>query len=136
MWCICFEAIVRILLSLFTILFELHLLPTLLHMDLSICRLNYQIPTGTVWGTCGQQQKGFFLGTVFPNILPSVTTKIPITPYLWLFVAIDKLTPHWRGCHVRREILWMETRWIYCLKTYITFGLNVEWDENCFINNR
>lgn len=49
-------------------------------------------------------------------------------------IAIDRFTPHWRGCVTKREISWIETHWIYDLKCYNPFGLNVDWNVNSFIN--
>lgn len=51
------------------------------------------------------------------------------------FIAIDRVNPDWRGSVNKREISRLETRWIYDLKCYTPFGLNVDWDVNCFINN-
>lgn len=52
-----------------------------------------------------------------------------------LFVGIDKYRPHWRGSSLVREISKLEMAWIYRLKTYTYFGLNVDTDVNAFITN-
>lgn len=50
------------------------------------------------------------------------------------FVVIDKFIPHWRGEYHIREVSRLETYWVFQLKTYSPFGLNVEWVINLFIN--
>lgn len=50
------------------------------------------------------------------------------------FVAINRITPNWRGSFVRREISRLKTRWIHEMKCYAPHGLNVDWDVNCSIN--
>lgn len=52
------------------------------------------------------------------------------------FVAIDRFTPHWRGSSVKWEISKLETWQIFELKSYVSYRQNVDWDVNCFINNR
>lgn len=52
-----------------------------------------------------------------------------------LFVALDRLQPHWRGVNKVRAISRCETKWIFLMKSYVPLGLNVDWDINCFINN-
>lgn len=51
------------------------------------------------------------------------------------FIALDKGSPHCRGTNMVRSISRLETRWIFDMKSYVPFGLNVDWDINCFINN-
>lgn len=51
------------------------------------------------------------------------------------FVAIDKYTPPWRGGSLKRGVSQMEVRWIYELKSYTPFGMNVDWNIKAFINN-
>lgn len=51
-----------------------------------------------------------------------------------LYVGIDKYRPHWRGSSLVREIYKCEMSWIYRLRTYAPFGLNVDTDVNAFIN--
>ena len=51
------------------------------------------------------------------------------------FFAIDNIRPHWRGTNMVRAISRLETRWIFSMKSFIPFGLNVDWDINCFLNN-
>lgn len=52
-----------------------------------------------------------------------------------LFLAIDRVRPHWRGTNMVRSISRLETRWIFNMLSSRPQGLNVEWDINCFINN-
>lgn len=52
-----------------------------------------------------------------------------------LFLGIDKFKPNWRGSHLVREISKMEMAWIFHLKTYAPYGLNIDTDVNAFINN-
>lgn len=50
------------------------------------------------------------------------------------FQVINKFFPHWRGESNLRGVSKLETFWIYQLKSYKPFGLNVDWDLNAFIN--
>ena len=50
------------------------------------------------------------------------------------FLIIDKFVPHWRGEPSTRGVSKLEVYWIYLLRSYAPFGLNVEWDVNAFIN--
>lgn len=45
-----------------------------------------------------------------------------------LFVGIDKYRPHWRGSSLVREISKQEMSWVYRLRTYLSYGLNVDTD--------
>lgn len=47
-----------------------------------------------------------------------------------LFVPLAKLQCHWRGTNKVRAIARLETRWIFDMKKYVPFGLNVDWDIN------
>lgn len=51
------------------------------------------------------------------------------------FIGFDLFSPHWRGSNSVREISKRETHWIYNLRSQVPFGLNVDLDINCFINN-
>lgn len=50
------------------------------------------------------------------------------------FSVIDKFVPNWRGSNNVRGVSQQEVYWIYQLKTYMPYGLNVDWDINSFIN--
>lgn len=58
-----------------------------------------------------------------------------INPDGTTFIAINRFMPHWRGNFVRHEISRIETGWIYELKCYVPFSLNIDWDVNGFIDN-
>lgn len=49
---------------------------------------------------------------------------------------IDTFSPNWRGNHQIWGISRLETQWIFTLKMFHLFGLNIKWDFNSFINNR
>lgn len=51
-----------------------------------------------------------------------------------LFQVIDRFVPHWRGESRLRGVSRLETYWIYELRSFFPFGMNVEWDLNSFIN--
>lgn len=57
--------------------------------------------------------------------------KDPTVPQ---FQIIDKFAPHWKGDSCLRGLSCLQTYWIYELKSYSPFGMNVDWDINCFIN--
>lgn len=50
------------------------------------------------------------------------------------FQIIGKCIPHWRGDSCLRGVLHLETFWIYQLKSYLPYGVNIDWDINAFIN--
>lgn len=50
-------------------------------------------------------------------------------------IAIEKYVPHWGGDNLKRNISRRGTKWIYDLQCYRPWGLNIEWDTNCFIDN-
>lgn len=52
-----------------------------------------------------------------------------------LFQVIDRFTPHWRGESLLQGVSCLETYWIYELRSYFPFGMNVEFDLNSFINS-
>ena len=52
-----------------------------------------------------------------------------------LFIGIDKFEPHWRGSSLVRELSRMEMAWIYRVRTYSPYGLNIDTDVNAFIDN-
>lgn len=52
-----------------------------------------------------------------------------------IFLGIDKFTCPWRGGSLVCGILRLEMAWIYKIKSYTPFGLNVEVDLNAFIDN-
>lgn len=52
-----------------------------------------------------------------------------------LFLGIGRFTSNWRGSNLIEVISKLETWWIYTAKTYVPFGMNVEWEVNAFINN-
>lgn len=56
-------------------------------------------------------------------------------PAKTIFLGIDKYTPHWRGGSLIRGISSLEKAWIYKLRSYTPFGLNVKMDLNAFIDN-
>lgn len=39
------------------------------------------------------------------------------------------------GGAMKRDILEMEMKWIYNVKSYSPYSLNIDWDVNVFINN-
>ena len=51
-----------------------------------------------------------------------------------LFQVIDRFVPHWRGDSRLRGVSRLETFWIHELRCYTPYGMNVDWDINCFIN--
>ena len=50
------------------------------------------------------------------------------------FLIIDKYVAPWRGGAKTRGVSRLEAYWIYELRTYVPYGLNVDWDINAFIN--
>lgn len=50
------------------------------------------------------------------------------------FQIIDRFEAPWRGASSKRGVSRLETYWIYTLKSYTPFGMNIEWDINSFIN--
>lgn len=53
-------------------------------------------------------------------------------PTVTLFMGMESFSSHWRGRFKVRELSKIETKWIYLLKSYVPYGLNVDWDVNCF----
>ena len=52
-----------------------------------------------------------------------------------VFLGIDKFTAHWRGSDLVRSISRSEMAWIHKIKCYTPYGLNIEVDVNCFLDN-
>ena len=52
-----------------------------------------------------------------------------------LFLGIDKYDRQWRGSDLVRSISKLEMSWIHKVKCYTPFGLNIDVDVNCFIDN-
>lgn len=49
-------------------------------------------------------------------------------------MGIDKYTLSWRGSNIRKEIIKLETKWIYELLTTPPHGHNFAWAINTFIS--
>lgn len=56
-------------------------------------------------------------------------------PRKTIFLGIDRYTIPWRGGSLLRGISRLEMAWIYKLRCYTPFGLNVEVDLNAFLDN-
>lgn len=56
-------------------------------------------------------------------------------PSSMIFCGIDVIKKHWRGNNLIRELSKLETSWIFHLNTSHPFGLNIELDINCFLDN-
>lgn len=52
-----------------------------------------------------------------------------------IFLGFDKYRPHWRGSCLVRSISKLEMSWVYRIKCYTPFGLNIDVDINYFIDN-
>lgn len=51
------------------------------------------------------------------------------------FYAIDKIEQNWRKSNLRREVSCNKTHWIFKMNTMKPYGLNVELDIHCFIED-
>lgn len=52
------------------------------------------------------------------------------------FWGVEKVPRQWRGGHYIRQLSRRESFWIYETKVLSPFGMNVDFDLNCFISNR
>lgn len=76
------------------------------------------------------------LKKVFQNsVSPHFALHHDKDPALLKFWAIEKYKLHWWGSNKVRELSKSESKWIFEMGTLAHFGLNIDFDINCFISD-
>lgn len=74
-------------------------------------------------------------GFKYPSVSKHYATHHNRDPANTLFIGIDKFSAHWRGSAYIRGLSRLEITWIYRVRCYTPFGLNIDVDMNTFIDN-